>query len=109
MRRICNLLAAGWCCAALGGCAGFWDEVTSRDFDIRTTISPPDPMTVLRTGTDVDAGARTMGRLEDPRLHGGNEEQQAEVVRLLSEAAIGDPQPICRMAAISTLGRFQDP
>lgn len=110
MSRFCRPLAvAGWCCAALTGCAGFWDEVTSRDFDVRTAISPPEPMTVLRTSTDGDARAKAMRRLKEPRLTGGTEQEQEEVVQLLRETAMSDPQPICRMAAISALGRFQDP
>lgn len=104
-----RIVGAGLCCAGLAGCAGFWDEVTSRDFDVRNIVSPPDPMTVLKTSTDGDARAKAFRRLEEPRRRGGSEADQEEVVKLLSATAISDPQPICRMAAIATLGRFQDP
>jgi hypothetical protein len=101
--------AAAVACAGLSGCAGFWDEVTSRDFSVKAMVSPPDPMSVLRTSTDGDARAKAMRRLEEPRARGGSEAEQEEVMVLLTRAAVSDPQPLCRMTAIQTLGRFKDP
>jgi HEAT repeat protein len=69
----------------------------------------PDPMTVLRESTDGDARAKAMTALKEPRVTGGSEAEQEEVMRLLTAAATADSQPLCRMAAIQTLGRFQDP
>jgi HEAT repeat protein len=96
-------------CAALGGCAGVWDDVTSRDFHARSIFRRPDPLTVLRESTDGDARAKAMAALQEPRRHGGTDAEQEEVVRFLTAAATADPQPLCRMNAIQTLGRFQDP
>ncbi|MFL5327915.1 MAG: HEAT repeat domain-containing protein [Gemmataceae bacterium] len=100
-------VAAGLLCTILSGCAGFWDEVTSRDFSMSETLRPPEPMSVLRTSQDGDKRAKAFRRLEEPARN-GSPGTQDEVVKLLTDAALGDPQPICRMAAISTLGRFQD-
>ena len=98
--------------AGLTGCAGpgFWDDVTSRDFHFKTMFaSSPPPMTVLRESSDGDARAKAMRALKEPYRTGGPETQQDEVVQLLTTAATSDPQPLCRLAAIQTLGAFQDP
>lgn len=102
-------LLAGLPLLGLVGCANFWDEVTSRDFSVKAVFSPPEPMSVLRTSTDGDARAKAFQRLTEPRQNGGGQVEQDEVVQLLSKAAISEPQPLCRMAAIGTLGKFQDP
>ena len=44
-------------CAALGGCAHVWDDVTSRDLHVRSLFSRPDPLAVMRDVTDGDARA----------------------------------------------------
>ena len=109
-RRLARGGAALAVCAALGGCANFWDDVTSRDFHVRSlwTRSEP-PLVVIRTSTDGDARANAMVALKEPRRSGGSDADQEDAVRLLTTAATGDPQPLCRMAAIQALGRFQDP
>ena len=96
-------------CAGLGGCAGVWDDVTSRDFHFKTMFNRPDPLTVLRDSTDGDARAKAMAALKEPRRVGGSDADQDEALRILTAAATSDPQPLCRMAAIRTLGGFQDP
>jgi len=98
--------AAGIACAGLSGCAGFWDEVTSRDFSVQNMVSPPDPMTVLRTSTDGDARAKAMRRLD---VADASKAEQDEALVILTRAAAADPQPVCRSAAVQALGRFQDP
>jgi hypothetical protein len=104
-----RLLAAGWAWTTLGGCAAMWDEVTSREFSLKNYVSPPDPMTVLKTSKDGDARAKAYARLKEPARSGRSQAEQDEVVEMLSRAALSDPQPLCRMAAIRTLGTFQDP
>jgi hypothetical protein len=86
-----------------------WDEVTSRGFRPHHLFDRPDPMTVLRDSTDGDARAKALRSLKEPRPNGGTDADQEEAVRLLTTAAVGDPQPLCRMEAIKALGRFQDP
>jgi hypothetical protein len=107
--RLARGTAALAVCAALGGCAGFWDEVTSRDFHFRNLYTRADPLTVLRDSQDGDARAKAMLALKEPRRNGGGAAEQEEAVRILTTAATADPQPLCRMAAIQALGRFQDP
>jgi hypothetical protein len=93
----------------LCGCASFWDDVTSKDFKFKELYSKPDPMEVLRTSTDGDRRADALRRLQEPKQHGGTDQQQDEVLELLAKTATSDKQVLCRMAAIRTLGRFKDP
>ncbi len=102
-------VAAGLACAGLAGCAGFWDEVTSREFSVNAVFNPPDPLTVIKTSTDGDARAKAFQRLTEPRQRDGGQVEQDEAVQILTQAAISEPQPLCRMAAIRTLGKYQDP
>lgn len=91
------------------GCAGFWDEVTSREFSLAQTLNPPEPMSVLKNSTDGDARAKAYARLTEPATRGGTQAEQDEVVGMLTSAVVSEKQPLCRMAAATALGRFQDP
>ena len=53
------LFLAGPVLAALGltGCADFWDEVTSKDFKVKTLFVHEDPVVVLRETSDGDSCA----------------------------------------------------
>jgi hypothetical protein len=96
-------------CAALSGCAGFWDDVTSRDFHFKDMFkSAPEPLVVLRTSTDGDKKRKALLALREPLQHGGNQQDQDEVVKVLTWSATNDPQPLCRMAAIHSLQHFKD-
>lgn len=101
--------ALGFACAGSGGCAGFWDDVTSRDFKPRDVFVRPDPMTVLRDSTDGDARAKAYRSVAEPGQNGGTQREQDQVVQMVSSAAVSEPQPLVRMAAIEALGRFRDP
>lgn len=98
------------------GCAGMWDAVTSRKFreapykTVRNVIVPEDPVMVLRAGPDRtgDERAKAMHRLKEPARHGGTQEDQDQVVEILTRAATSDPSPVLRFAAIEALGRFED-
>lgn len=92
-----------------GGCAGLWDEVTSRDFKFKELIVKPSPMVVLRESHDGDKRARALRALKEPRKQGGTAEEQDAVVKILVAAATTEPQPLCRLAAIQTLATFEDP
>jgi HEAT repeat protein len=102
-----GLLAAGLSFSA--GCATFIDDVTSHDFRVRDLFSNPDPMTVLRTQEDGDARAKAMLHLKEPKKSGGSEQLQTEARGFLADAATKDARPLCRLAAIDALGRFDDP
>lgn len=103
------LALSGLFSTALCGCAGFWDEVTSREFHVKTMFERPDPMVVLRESTDGDKRARALRSLREPRENGGTEEDQNAIVKILLSAATTEKQPLCRLAAIETLGKFKDP
>lgn len=98
------------------GCASMWDAVTSRKFrdapykTVRNVVVPEDPVLVLRSGPDRtgDERAQAMHRLKEPARNGGTQEDQDQVMDILTRAATGDPSPVLRFAAIEALGRFQD-
>lgn len=97
-------------CLGLNGCAGFWDEVTSRDYKLKTAFSAkPDPLVVLRDSTDGNQRARAFLALREPRQFGGTNEEQDVVVKVLIAGATQDRQPWCRRAAIASLRTFKDP
>jgi HEAT repeat protein len=96
-------------CLGLCGCAGFWDDVTSRDFEVRSLFVKPNPLVVLRDSTDGDRRAQALRALKEPKQNGGTDEEQELVVRVLTTAVTNERQALCRLAAISTLGSFQDP
>ena len=104
-------MAAGPILAALcvTGCANFWDEVTSRDFKVKSLFVQPDPLLVLQTSTDGDMRAKALRALKEPISNGGTQADQDEIMKLLTAAAVSDKQPVCRLAAMQTLGRFKDP
>jgi HEAT repeat protein len=112
MRHARRLL---YCCllpAALGaaGCANFWDEVTSRDFKFKDlyTKAPP-PLVVLKDSDDGYARAKALAALQEPLQHGGTQKEQDLYVDILSKSATSARDPLCRMAAIQSLGHFKDP
>jgi len=92
------------------GCANsyLWDDITSHDFKFKDLYTKSDPMTVLRDNQDGDARARAMKALKEPD-HNNRPADQDEAVKILTEAAVSDPRPLVRLAAIDALGRFSDP
>jgi hypothetical protein len=106
IRRLLLMAAA---CAALGGCASFWDDITSRDFHFKDMFkSPPPPMEVLRTSKDGDKKSKALRALREPLQNGGTQKEQDEVIQVLTWSATSEPQPLCRMAAIDSLQHFKD-
>jgi hypothetical protein len=110
--RTRGALARLWLAGGFGlvaaGCTSFIDDVTSRNFRVRNMFSTPEPMLVLRTSDDGDARAKAMYRLKEPIKAGGSEKDQEEAMRILTESATQDLRPVCRLAAIEALGRFDD-
>lgn len=104
--RITGALLAG---LALSGCTTtFWDDVTSRDFQFQDLWVKPNPLIVLRDSHDGDARARALASLREPKAHGGSDQDQDAMLSILITAAKTDQQPLCRLAAIQSLGTFQD-
>jgi hypothetical protein len=96
-------------CPVIGGCATFWDDVTSRDFDVTSIFVKPNPFLVLRDSIDGDKRARALRALHEPKQHGGTDQEQEAVLNILTTAATAEKQPLCRLAAIQSLGHFKDP
>jgi HEAT repeat protein len=93
----------------LCGCAGFWDEVTSNDFDPSVFFNRPNPLLVLRDSTDGDKRAQALSTLREPKQFGGTDQEQDYVVQILTTAAASERQPLCRLKAINSLSHFTDP
>lgn len=94
----------------LSGCASFWDDITSRDFKFKDMFQPaPDPLWVIRNSNDGDKKSKALRSLTEPLQHGGTQQQQDVIVKLLVQSATSDSQPLCRLAAISSLQHFKDP
>ena len=93
----------------LAGCAGFWDDVTSRDFNVQAFFQKPNPFLVLKESNDGDLRAKALRALQEPKQHGGTDADQEAVVQILVTASAGERQALCRLAAIQTLSQFKDP
>jgi hypothetical protein len=94
----------------MSGCAGFLDDITSRDFKFKDLFKPPpDPLWVIRNSSDGDKKSKALRSLKEPLQNGGTQQQQDVIVKLLVQSALSDPQPLCRLAAISSLQHFKDP
>ncbi len=100
------------------GCAPFWEEVTSREFEFHNLWTRPEPLVVLRDSTDLARKAQALSQLKEPLTHGGTSEQQELYVQILTRAALNEEQgrfepmsrdPLCRLSAIRTLGGYKDP
>jgi HEAT repeat protein len=101
---------AALACLAFGGCASFWDDVTSRDFELRSLwAKPPDPLVVLRDSKDGDQRAKAFRTLREPAQNGGTPEEQEFIVKILCDAVQNERTAWCRQAAISSLRTFKDP
>ncbi len=97
-------------CLGLSGCAGFWDDVTSREFKFKDLFKPaPDPLWVIRNSNDGDKKSKALRALREPLQQGGTRQEQDVIVQVLIDAATRDPQPLCRLAAIHSLQQFKDP
>ncbi len=109
MRRLGQLLGTALAGLSLSGCAGFWDEVTSNNFQFSHLFQKPNPFVVLEQSNDGNERAQALRALHEPRENGGTEQDQEYVLKILATAATRDRQFLCRVAAIEALGRFKDP
>jgi hypothetical protein len=101
----------GGACASLGlcGCAGWWDEVTSREFTFTGMFTRENPYVVLQESTDGDKRAKALRALKEPKESGGDDKEQEVVLKILETAATEERQALCRLAAIQKLGEMKDP
>jgi hypothetical protein len=72
-------------------------------------FNKPNPLLVLRDSSDGDKRARALAGLQEPKQYGGTDVEQDAIVNILTTAAATEKQPLCRLAAIQSLGRFKDP
>jgi hypothetical protein len=100
------LLLAGVLVTGSAGCRGFLDDQKEMWSDF---YNRPDPLTEVKTTTSADRKARFIAKLHEPAQYGGTQAQQDEMVKLLTEIAMHDPAPACRLQAIHKLGTFRDP
>ena len=109
--RLIGMVGMACLSLATAGCAHFWDEALSneRDWSYATGWGKPDPLKVLSKGNDGVRRAQALGDLKEPLRNGGNAQDQDAILNILATAAKDDREPICRLAAIRNLGKFQDP
>lgn len=100
------------------GCAGFWEEVSSREFAFKNLWSQPEPLVVLRDSSDYHRKGQALARLREPLRNGGTQQEQDLYLQILSRAAVNETSgqaealsrdPYCRLCAIRMLGEYQDP
>jgi hypothetical protein len=104
------VLPAALACLSLCGCASFYDDVTSRDFEIRSLWEPkPDPLVVLSESRDGDKRAKAYRSMLEPAQYGGSKEQQDVYVNALCTAVVTERTALCRQAAIASLRNYKDP
>jgi hypothetical protein len=92
------------------GCATqMWDDVRSNDRSFALVFGHTEPLKVLSESTSGDQRARALRELPEPQTHGGSPQEQDNVVKILVKAAGSERHAICRLAAIESLRKFQDP
>jgi hypothetical protein len=95
--------------SAMAGCASHWDDITSREFNVKNWFTPEDPpLVVLQHSDDGEKRARALARLDEPLRNGGTQKEQDDAVEILKNAATTERTPLCRMAALQTLGHYKD-
>jgi hypothetical protein len=95
--------------ALAAGCNTLWDDVTARGFNVQTYLFPPPPMEILEKSDDGTARAHALASLHEPLQSGGTQKDQDLYLEILTKSAMGDRDPLSRIAAIKALGRFKDP
>jgi hypothetical protein len=104
-----QIAVAAVVCLAACGCASTWDEMTSRDFKMKMLYTKKDPLEVLRDSTDGNERSVALASLREPLQSGGTQKDQDIVIDILKSSATRDQEPLCRMAAVRSLGHFKDP
>lgn len=93
----------------LCGCANFWDDVTSHNFQMRDLFAKEEPLLVLRDSNDGYKRSKALAKLAEPAQHGGKQEEQELYIKILTKAAGADHDPLCRLGAIEALAHYKDP
>lgn len=83
-----------------------WDDLTSREFTVGSLwTSPPPPLAVIERSSDGYARTKALNKLDES----SNKADVDKHLQVLQAAAINDRDPLCRLAALRTLGRYKDP
>ena len=114
VRSIARMMLGMAGLAALGsaGCAGSYDLITSQRFRERpfhVIFSADDPIEILETVETGDERVRAMHDVREPRTHGGSAADQDKLIGILQTGATTDTRPLCRLASVEALSRFEDP
>ncbi len=114
VRLIARTMLGGAALVTFGltGCAGTYDLVTSQRFKDRpfhTLFHRDDPLQVLETVEEGDDRVRAMQDLKEPKQSGGTDADQDKLLGILQASATTDRRPLCRLAAVEALARFDDP
>jgi HEAT repeat protein len=109
MRDVRLLLSCCLLPAVATGCTGFWDTVTSHKFKMQDLYTTPSPLVVLQKSDDGWERAKALAALREPAQNGGTPKDQEIFIEILTRSAKDDRDPLCRIAAIHTLGQFKDP
>jgi HEAT repeat protein len=103
-----TLLALFAVMLSVTGCSQF-DEFSIKKMNFEVFREPDNPLQVVRESKDGNARARALRCLREPARHGGSQQEQDAVVALLNYSASHELEPWCRIAAIDSLRKFQDP
>jgi hypothetical protein len=106
-RAFVRLLAPVSVAVALSGCAA-WDDFSWRKMNFEVFRTPDNPFEVAAKSNDGAERVRALHVLHEPSAHGGSQKDQDAYVLLLTHTAAKDPLPMCRQAAIHTLGGYRD-
>lgn len=93
---------------SLCGCTPLpsWDDLTSRELGVKALWTPPPPpLTVIEKSTDGYARAKALNKLDESSSKGDLEKN----LQILQSSAVNDRDPLCRIAALRTLGRYKEP
>ncbi len=104
-----RLAVFGLASLGLGGCAQFWDDVTSKDHDVHLFTKGPDPKKVLAESKDGDKRGRAFQALTEPKANKGTDQEQDYIMEVLTAAVKNEPQFYSRREAVRKLGEFKDP
>ena len=107
VRRLARWLGVAAFLSASCGCGNFWHEITSNERDWRYISwgGRPEPLEVLRDSKDHTRRAQALGDLAEP----SSAKDREVYLSILTTTAKDDREPLCRLAAINTLGGYKDP
>lgn len=97
------------CLLAAGSGCSLHREIAAGNYRLEGVFTREEPLVVLRDSTDGYKRAKALARLEEPLENGGNREEQELYLKILTQTAKEDREPLCRMAAVRTLGTYKDP